>query len=131
MNIRYTYPAALLEKLHNVDSNTLETAMGHYAKLHPRGGPASKTEVPEPQEEKLLILCMTPRSGSTALSAALRATKRLGLGGEQINFKPNGLLAQTMQEHPDDSLVEILDRVIQYAEGRNGVSQIKCDYAQI
>ena len=77
---------------------------------------------------KLLILCMTPRSGSTALSAALSDSKLLGRSGERLG---NGPLKKTIEaKHPAD-LVGLLRVVIQDSRTRNGVAQIKCDLPQL
>ena len=78
---------------------------------------------------KLLILCMTPRSGSTALSGALAASRMMGLGGERLNYNPlKKLIAATAPQ----SLLQVLTAVIDSSRSRkSGVAQIKCDLPQL
>jgi trehalose 2-sulfotransferase len=78
---------------------------------------------------KLLILCMTPRSGSTALSGALAASRMMGLGGERLNYNPlKKLIAATAPQ----SLLQMLCAVIDSSRSRkSGVAQIKCDLPQL
>lgn len=77
---------------------------------------------------KLLILCMTPRSGSTALSAALSDSKLLGRGGERLS---NGALKKFSAARPPTSLADLLHTVIEDSRTQNGVMQIKCDLPQL
>ncbi len=92
--------------------------------------PAPPTsEIPQsPPVGKLLILCMTPRSGSTALSAALSDSKLMGRSGERLG---NGPLKRTIEAQRPASLVELLRSVIEDSRTRNGVAQIKCDLPQL
>lgn len=85
---------------------------------------------PPVNEPRLILLCMTPRSGSTALSAALASTGRLGLGGERLNHK-NKTLNQIATETRPRTKRELLERVIEASRTRNGVAQIKCDLPQV
>lgn len=80
-------------------------------------------------DPRLLLLCMTPRSGSTALSAALAASKRLGRGGERLNR--NNALGSLIAAHRPGNLRQLLEIVILQGRTANGVSQIKCDLPQI
>jgi LPS sulfotransferase NodH len=82
-------------------------------------------------ESQLIIICMTPRSGSSALSAALNESKTLGKGGERLNSKEGGALEQAMERNNPKSIAGLLDAVISEARSPNGVSQIKCDLPQI
>jgi LPS sulfotransferase NodH len=82
-------------------------------------------------ESQLIIICMTPRSGSSALSAALNESKTLGKGGERLNSKEGGALQQAMERNNPKSFAGLLDAVISEARSANGVSQIKCDLPQI
>ena len=79
---------------------------------------------------RLILLCMTPRSGSTALSAAMASTERLGLGGERLNHY-NRTLREIATEQRPRSKRELLERVIDATRTENGVAQIKCDLPQI
>jgi LPS sulfotransferase NodH len=73
---------------------------------------------------------MTPRSGSTALSAALASTRRLGRGGERLNHKNKDLNEIAATTRPRTRR-ELLERVIEASRTRNGVAQIKCDLPQV
>ena len=79
---------------------------------------------------RLLLLCMTPRSGSTALSAALAASRRLGLGGERLNRNTRFMTDIIAAERPETPRA-LLERVIAGARTPNGVAQIKCDLPQV
>lgn len=81
-------------------------------------------------DPRLILLCMTPRSGSTALSAALASTNRLGLGGERLNRKNKTLNEIALQTRPRTRR-ELLERVIEASRTGNGVAQIKCDLPQV
>ncbi|MBJ3774390.1 Stf0 family sulfotransferase [Acuticoccus mangrovi] len=88
-------------------------------------GPVSESDGP------LLLLCMTPRSGSSALSAALTSTGKLGRGGERLNRKDGGPLEEALLSSPCGTRRQVLDMVIAGSRTPNGVAQIKCDLAQI
>lgn len=88
---------------------------------------AAKGTAPDP---RLILLCMTPRSGSTALSAALASTGQLGLGGERLNRKNKTLNDIATTTHPRTKR-ELLERVIDASRTPNGVAQIKCDLPQV
>jgi LPS sulfotransferase NodH len=82
-------------------------------------------------DPRLILLCFTPRSGSTALSALLDNTNRLGSGsGERLNRK-NKVLHRIAAETRPRTRRELLERVIDASRTRNGVAQIKCDLPQL
>ena len=65
------------------ESNHVQNALAWFEEETAKASKAATTPPPavEPVDEdapRLLVLCMTPRSGSTALSAALAASKQLG-----------------------------------------------------
>lgn len=100
--------------------------------LWPETGTSATPPTPDPAEPapvgKLLILCMTPRSGSTALSAALSDSKLMGRSGERLG---NGPLKKIIEAQRPASLVALLRAVIEDSRTRNGVAQIKCDLPQL
>ena len=77
---------------------------------------------------KLLILCMTPRSGSTALSQALSASRLMGLGGERLGPGP---LKKHIATKAPGSMLQVLAAVIDGSRTKSGVAQIKCDLPQL
>jgi LPS sulfotransferase NodH len=85
---------------------------------------------PPAADPRLILLCMTPRSGSTALSAALASTGLLGLGGERLNRK-NRTLNQIALETRPRTRRQLIERVIEASRTDNGVAQIKCDLPQV
>ena len=89
-----------------------------------------KAEAATEADPRLILLCMTPRSGSTALSAALASTGQLGLGGERLNRK-NQMLNEIAMTTLPRTKRDLLDRVIEASRTPNGVAQIKCDLPQL
>ncbi|MGR3460589.1 MAG: Stf0 family sulfotransferase [Roseovarius sp.] len=113
------------------ERNTLEKAEAWFEASFSGYDRAGAGTCPAPEGEKLLILCMTPRSGSTALSAALRSCKQRGLGGERLHRKPGKFHDLIFAEDNPVNPAEYLDAVIRRSRTKNGVGQIKCDYPQI
>lgn len=121
------YPASATKALTNYESRVLAKAQERFAELLDPGAAAPEVDADGP----LLLLCMTPRSGSSALSAALARSKALGLGGERLSNKPNGPLQKTLAQTPCATMRQALDWVITDSRTKNGVAQIKCDFQQI
>lgn len=92
--------------------------------------PARKL-APPPKDEKLIILCMTPRSGSTALASVLDKTKQLGRGGERLNRKEGASLDQIARRYQSRTKVDLLSAAINHSASKNGVRLIKCALPQI
>ncbi|NPD21292.1 hypothetical protein [Alterinioella nitratireducens] len=80
-----TTPQGDLTTVRNVltqfEGNTQEKAEAWFKASFSRYDRANVAACAPPENEKLLILRMTPRSGSTALSAALRSCRELSLAG--------------------------------------------------
>lgn len=88
-------------------------------------------EILQFDEEELLIVCMTPRSGSSVLSAILAQTNSLGLGGERLSTKPGSALHQAVFEgEAPKTLAGALDKVISASRTDNGIAHFKCDFPQ-
>ncbi|AXI47999.1 hypothetical protein C1J03_19535 [Sulfitobacter sp. SK012] len=95
---------------------------------------ADNTVVPkefdDAADRRVILICMTPRSGSTALSSALATTGQLGRGGELLN-RNSDALKSVLETHKPANLRALLDLVIEGSRSKNGVAQIKCDLPQI
>jgi LPS sulfotransferase NodH len=110
----------------------LQKADAWWKKVLPAGPGRRGADPVEPAPDpRLILLCMTPRSGSTALSAAMASTRRLGLGGDERLNQKNKVLNQILRETMPRSRREVLERVIEASRTPNGVAQIKCDLPQI
>ena len=94
-------------------------------------GLADAGAVPTDAAEDLLLLCMTPRSGSSALSSVITKTGLLGRGGERLNRKSGGPLEKLLAEGSHASRASLLDEAIRRSRTANGVGHVKCDFAQI
>lgn len=108
------------------DLQQLEEAEAWFARVL-RPGPYRPRPAGDP---RLLIMCMTPRSGSTALSGLLLATRMLGRGGERLN-RTNAFLRRVVEQTPPRSRRHLLDMVMNSSRTENGVGQIKVDLPQI
>lgn len=91
--------------------------------------PAIPPSAVDETDPRLLLICMTPRSGSSALAAVLARSGQLGQGGERLNR--NGALAAIAAEHKPATMRALLDHVILQGRTANGQSQIKCDLQQV
>ena len=79
---------------------------------------------------KVSLICMTPRSGSTFFSAALRETRVLGNPAEWFNPHDTKSIDQNIQRYGCESREEILDYTYNFSATKNGVAIIKGDYFQ-
>lgn len=116
--------------LTSFERNMLETSAEWFEENFPAAlaPPSAQHVAPRPQDGKLLIICMTPRSGSTALSAALSASALLGRSGERLG---SSSLMKTIEANKPSSLADLLRAVVEESRTPNGVAQIKCDLPQI
>lgn len=126
--------AALRQRIYptKFEQAILQKADAWWKEVLPAGPGRRGADPVEPAADpRLILLCMTPRSGSTALSAAMASTRRLGLGGDERLNQKNKVLNQILRETMPRSRRETLERVIEASRTRNGVAQIKCDLPQI
>ena len=79
---------------------------------------------------KVCLICMTPRSGSTFFSEALRKTNCLGNPGEWFNAHDGKNIDQTIERYGARSREEILDGIYNFSSSDNGVCTIKGDFFQ-
>lgn len=79
---------------------------------------------------KVSLICMTPRSGSTFFSAALRKTKTLGNPGEWFNAHDGKTIDTNIERYGCTSREELLDYTYTFSATDNGVAVIKGDYFQ-
>lgn len=124
-----TYPGPYERNIIRIAQEWFSAALAKAALEGAGERPSDPVQVDE-DNPQLLLLCMTPRSGSTALSAALSASNALGRGGERLN-RNNSTLNNLIAERNPCSLRELLDQVIVSGRTPNGLSQIKCDLPQI
>ena len=82
--------------------------------------PATLEVVPGPK--KTLIICFTPRSGSSLLTELIQQTGRLGHAGEFLNPE---FIPKILQSSPASSPYEHLVRVLNHTKSRNGVASIE------
>lgn len=81
-------------------------------------------------QTKVCIICMTPRSGSTFFSEALKKTSSLGNPGEWFNPHDGKNIDQMVERYGARSREEILDGIYNFSATDNGVAVIKGDYFQ-
>jgi LPS sulfotransferase NodH len=118
--------AAMLDP---IERGQLAESMAWFrARLVPGGRFRSRLKPDE--DPRLLLICMTPRSGSTALSGLMLATGALGRGGERLN-RHSGFLSRVIAATPPRSLRHLLEMVIRSSRSANGVAQIKADLPQL
>lgn len=78
-------------------------------------------------EKKFLVVCMTPRSGSTYFAALLREN---GIGNGQEHFRVAGdQMQRFVNEHSITSYEEYFRRMVR-ARSRNDIFCVKCDWPQ-
>lgn len=118
------------------ERSVLNNARKWFAEFFPAGMtpvPAAAQDKTSPllvdeDDPRLLLICMTPRSGSSALSAALASTGQMGQGGERLS---RNILSGIVAEHRPANLRDLLERVIVLGRTPDGLSQIKCDLLQV
>jgi LPS sulfotransferase NodH len=81
-------------------------------------------------QPKVSLICMTPRSGSTFFSAALRETGVLGNPAEWFNAHDGKSIDQNVERYGCQSREEILDYTYNFSATKNGIAVIKGDYFQ-
>ena len=79
---------------------------------------------------RVCLICMTPRSGSTFFSEALRVTEQLGNPGEWFNAHDTRSIDQIIERYGCQSREDILDHIYNYSASDNGICVIKGDYFQ-
>lgn len=79
---------------------------------------------------KLLLLCMTPRSGSTFFCEALRLTEKLGDPGEWFNIHDGNNLDKIVKTYGAQSREDLLDHIYAQSATDNGVCIVKGDFYQ-
>ena len=81
-------------------------------------------------QTKLCVICMTPRSGSTFFSEALKKTKSLGNPGEWFNPHDGKNIEQMVDRYGAQSREEVLDGIYNFSATDNGVAVVKGDFFQ-
>lgn len=79
---------------------------------------------------KLILLCMTPRSGSSFFCEALQRTGKLGDPGEWFNPHDGKNLDNFATNYGSTSREDMLDQIYSLSATDNGMCVIKGDYAQ-
>lgn len=81
-------------------------------------------------EKRLVLLCMTPRSGSSLFCEALHKTGKLGDPGEWFNAHDNNNLDNMVSQFGAQSREEMLDHIYASSATDNGICIIKGDFYQ-
>ncbi|MEQ3745604.1 MAG: Stf0 family sulfotransferase [Henriciella sp.] len=79
---------------------------------------------------KITLVCMTPRSGSTFFSEALRVTEQLGNPGEWFNAHDTKSIDTIIEKYGCQTREDVLDHIYNFSSTDNGVCVIKGDYFQ-
>lgn len=81
-------------------------------------------------EMRLVLLCMTPRSGSSLFCEALHKTGKLGDPGEWFNAHDNNNLDNMVTQFGAQSREEMLDHIYTSSATDNGICIVKGDFYQ-
>jgi len=81
--------------------------------------------------EKLYVICMVPRSGSTLLGRALASTNHFGSPGELFNRTKGNTIERSSHRYGAKNLPEYLDMIINVRKTSNNVFGVKTDYFQL
>lgn len=81
--------------------------------------------------ETVYIICMVPRSGSTWLSHALRATNLMGLPHEHLNFRSPVTLIELVHGYGCTDRRTALEVLCRLYQTENGVFGLKTDFDQL
>ena len=81
-------------------------------------------------EMRLVLLCMTPRSGSSLFCEALFKTEKLGDPGEWFNAHDGNNLDKMVREFSAQNREEMLDHIYTSSATDNGVCIVKGDFYQ-